>query len=96
MGNCYRKRTVDKASASCIAGRVLTMDEFDQLTMNKQLQRYIALLDGRIKFFDIPNCPHAEIIGHLTFTIGNQLGIGTPGSMLVFESDNGMSLFETC
>jgi hypothetical protein len=53
------------------------MDEFDQLTMNKQLQRYIALLDGRIKFFDIPNCPHGELIGHLTFAIGNQLGIGS-------------------
>lgn len=69
------------------------MAEFDKLTLHKQLQRYISLLDGRITMQEVPNCPHGEVIGHISVSICRQLGIGIPGAVMVLECDNGISLF---
>jgi hypothetical protein len=75
--------------------RSVTLAEFDRLTMNKQLQRYIALLDGRIEVYEVPNCPHGEVIGYITLSICNQLGIGSPGAIMASEIDNGV-IFLKC
>jgi hypothetical protein len=79
-------------SAILIAARLVSIAEFDKLTANKQLQRYISLLDGRIIMHEVPDCPHGEVIGHITFSIGGQLGVGNPGAIMVYECDNGILL----
>lgn len=88
----FHSRKITGPSAKLIAARLVSIPEFDKLTSNKQLQRYISLLDGRIIMHEVPDCPHGEVIGHITTSIIRQLGVGTPGAIMVFESDNGILL----
>lgn len=43
------------------------------LTLKKQNQRYISLLDGRIIFHEIPNAPHGEVIAKIHDIIWRQV-----------------------
>ena len=88
-----RDRKITTTSQRRVAARLVTLEEFDQLTLNKELQRYISLIDGRIKMHTVPNAPHGEVIGYLTVSISHQLAIGTAASVMMVASDNGMSSF---
>lgn len=48
------------------------IDLFDRLTLKKQNQRYISLLDGRIIFHEVPNTPHGRVIDKLHDIIWRQ------------------------
>ena len=91
----FHSRKITTPSAKLIAARLVSIAEFDKLTSNKELQRYISLFDGRIIMHDIPNCPHGEMIGHITTSIIRQLGVGNPGAVMAFESDNGIIFHQT-
>jgi hypothetical protein len=51
----------------------VTAEQFETLTQNLQLQRYITLIDGKIHFDELPGPPHREIIGEATNLLGKQL-----------------------
>ena|SRR5437762_12625275 len=63
------------------------MDLFDKITLGKQYQSCIALIDGKVRLDEVPLKPHGEIIGHLNYKITQMLGQDLPGAM----EDNGMS-----
>lgn len=51
----------------------ITADQFEKLTENRQFQRYISLIDGKVRFDELPGPPHGAIIGELTNILGRQL-----------------------
>ena len=68
----------------------ITMEQFDRITRNRQFQRYIALIDGRVRFSELPKAPHGEIIGDLVLIISNQLTGPNGLPLLIMVSDNGI------
>jgi hypothetical protein len=68
----------------------LAMDRFDRITRNRQFQRYIALIDGRIRFDELPEPPHGAIIGDLVQIISNQHAGPNGLPILVMVGDNGI------
>jgi Putative restriction endonuclease len=49
------------------------IDLFDRLTLKKQNQQYISLLDGRVIFHEVPNAPHGQVIDKLYSIIWSQI-----------------------
>lgn len=74
-----------------ISKTLISMDLFDKLTLGKRYQGSIALIDGRIRFDEIPNRPHGDIAGYITASINNSVGVMLPGSILMPCCDNGMN-----
>jgi len=68
----------------------ITLERFDRITRNRQFQRYIALIDGRIRFSELPKAPHGEIIGDLVHIISNQLSGPDGLPVLIMVGDNGI------
>lgn len=68
----------------------VTVDDFLRLTGNRELQKYIALIDNRIRFDEIPLSPHGEIIFYMTNFLSEQFQTTSPGNVLYGMSDNGM------
>jgi hypothetical protein len=92
-GEYLRHGKITSESEALLKSRTITVAEFQQLTLNRELQRYIALLDGKIKIYEIPVVPHGEIIGHLTQIINNQLGLERADAMMMSGADNGVPPF---
>ena len=51
----------------------ITIPEFEKLTLKKQYQRYITLEEGKIRFDEMPVCPHGEIASLLLVMISRQV-----------------------
>jgi len=75
---------------TAVESQDVSIELFEKLTLNRQYQRYITLVEGRIRFDELPNAPHGEIVGCVIGMIMNQTG-GT-GSRAIFgmSSDNGL------
>ena len=69
------------------------MDLFDKLTLGKQYQGRIALIDGKVRFTEIPLPPHGDVLGFLLVSISHSLGVLSPRAMLMPCSDNGMNTY---
>jgi hypothetical protein len=74
----------------------VTVDDFLRLTGNRELQKYIALIDNRIRFDEIPLSPHGEIVFHMTNFLSEQFQTTNPGNVLYGMSDNGMASAIIC
>jgi len=74
----------------------VTVDDFLRLTGNRGLQKYIALIDNRIRFDEIPLSPHGEIIFYMTNFLSEQFQTTNPANVLYGMSDNGMVLVIIC
>jgi hypothetical protein len=85
-----RGAEVDELLLDEICNTLITMDLFNKLTLGKQYQGRIALVDGMVRFDQIPLSPHGQIISWLTSCIDRALGVTLPGAMLQGCSDNGM------
>jgi hypothetical protein len=81
---------IDQNLLGEICNTMISMDFFDTLTLGKRYQGRIALIDGKVRFDQIPLPPHGQVIGSLTSCIVRALGVGLPGAMLQMYSDNGM------
>ena len=68
----------------------VTVDEFENLTNNRQFQRYIALIDGKIRFDELPGPPHGAIIGKVIKLLGTQSDGPNGVEILVMVNDDGM------
>jgi hypothetical protein len=71
----------------------VTMAQFDKITRNRQFQRYVAFIDGRIRFDELSQAPHGEIIGELVQIISHQLTGPNGLSALLMVSANGIYLW---
>ena len=74
----------------------VTVDDFLRLTGNRGLQKYIALIDNRIRFDEIPLSPHGEIIFYMRNFLSEQFQTTNPDNVLYGMSDNGMVLVIIC
>jgi hypothetical protein len=87
----YRYDNVDQTLMDEVCGTYITMDLFDKITLGKQYQSRIALIDGKVRLDEIPLKPHGQIIGHLNYKITQMLGQDLPGATFMPIEDNGMS-----
>jgi hypothetical protein len=89
----YRSNSLPPELRTEVESRKVTADEFEKLTLNLQFQRYIALIDGRIRFDELPGRPHGAIIGTIDRAFVHQLM--TPNEdndILHLNSDDGTSV----
>ena len=68
----------------------VTAEEFEQLAGNRQSRRYIALINGRIRFDELSGPPHGAIIGRITKLLGTQLDGPNGVEMLCTVNDDGI------
>jgi hypothetical protein len=73
-----------------VINTTIDMALFDKITLGKRYQGRIALIDGKIRFDEIPQPPHGEVVGYLTGWISNSIGIFLPNAILMPCTDNGM------
>ena len=50
-----------------------TAEEFEKITNNRQFQRHIALIGGKVRFDELPGSPHGAIIGKMIKLLGMEL-----------------------
>jgi len=67
----------------------ISIELFEKLTLNRQFQRYITLVDGRIRFDEPPSDPHGEIVGCVIEMISTQVGGTNSQATFSMTSDNG-------
>ena len=85
-----RSEQVDEEDMHNLRQCYVTVDDFLRLTQNRRLQKYIALIDNRIRFDEIPLSPYGEIIFYMTDFLSRQLQTMQPGNILYGMSDNGV------
>lgn len=91
-----RTNSITPELRSIVESYELTADEFEKLITNRQLQRYIALIDGKIRFDEPPGPPLGEIIGKMIKTIGRQLDGPNDVEILDMPNDNGILSYSMC
>jgi hypothetical protein len=72
----------------------ITAAQFEELTLSKENQRYIALYDGKIKFYELPTSPHGSIIGSINLAVANQINGATRIGTFIESGDDGTLFFE--
>lgn len=65
-GQFYWRKPIAQEHLDKLDSYDIPMEDFQRLTTNRELARYITLVDGKIRFDSIPNAPHGELIGCLT------------------------------
>lgn len=50
----YQCNAISENLRKQVEGVEITIDMFEALTRNRELQRYIALVDGKIRFDELP------------------------------------------
>jgi hypothetical protein len=73
----YQNNALSDTTRKLIEEQDVDIELFDHLTLKKQNQRYISLLDGRIIFHELPNAPHGEVIGRIHDIVWRQIDHGT-------------------
>jgi hypothetical protein len=58
-----RSETVAEEEMSSLTSMYVSEEEFLKLTGNHEFSKYIALIDYHVRFDELPDCPHGEIIG---------------------------------
>jgi hypothetical protein len=85
----FRAHSLPTQLRTEIENQQITMELFDALTLGKQLQRYISLIDSRMRFEEIPVAPHGSIIGIVEAITISQLGGCIGQSPLRMMHDDG-------
>jgi len=70
----YHLNKISTDAATALAAQDVDIEQFDRLTLQKQLSRYISLIDGHIIFHEVPNAPHGQVIGCIHYMIISQIG----------------------
>ena len=58
----YRGKHIEQGILDEINKHEISVDQFGKLTLGKQYPRYISLIEGKIRFNEIPNRPHRELV----------------------------------
>ena len=88
--NWFRSNSIPADLRAIVESYEVTVDEFENLTNNRQFQRYIALIDGKIRFDELPGPPHGAIIGKVIKLLGTQSDGPNGVEILVMVNDDGM------
>jgi hypothetical protein len=46
----FKTRKIDDEAAKTVTSQVISVQDFKKLTINRQLARYVSLIDGKIRF----------------------------------------------
>lgn len=84
-----RSELVDAEDMTAITSVYVTEEDFLKLTESRELAKYIALIDYRIRFDEIPKRPHGEVLGYVSQYLGEVFRSTTPAGVLFPASDNG-------
>jgi hypothetical protein len=87
----YLHRDVDKPLLTEISNTLISMDLFDKITLGKRYQGRMALVDGKVRFDEIPLPPHGQVFSFLTMIINQSVGAMLPGAILMPCGDNGIN-----
>ena len=69
----FRSNSIPTNLRTIVESYEVTAEEFEKLTTNRQFQRYMALIDGKIRFDEPPDPPHGAILGKMIKLLGGQL-----------------------
>ena len=86
----FRSNFITKDLRTIVESYEITAEEFENLTKNRQFQRYIALIEGKIRFDELPGPPHGAVIGKMIKLLGRQLDGPNNVEILVMVNDDGM------
>jgi hypothetical protein len=89
----YRSGSINEELAEKVTSQSISVEDFQKLTTGRQLARYIALIDRKIRFDELPKKPHGELAHFLAMILSRQFDEGAIGAILVGCSDNGMIFF---
>ena len=86
-----RSERVDKEDMAAITSVYVSEENFMRLTRSRELAKYIALIDYRIRFDELPGKPHGEVAGYMNNYLGEIFQSTSPAGVLFPASDNGMT-----
>jgi len=85
-----RAEPIDENDMSAITALYVTEENFLKLTEFREFGKYIALIDYRIRFDELPLMPHGEVAGAIQGYLHDVFQSGTQNSVLVAANDNGI------
>lgn len=85
----FQTTLISEDLRKAVESQDVSIELFEKLTLNRQFQRYITLIDGRIRFDELPSDPHGEIIGCVIEMISTQVGGTSSQATFSMTSDNG-------
>jgi hypothetical protein len=91
----FKTRKIDDEAAKTVTSQVISVEDFKKLSINRQLARYVSLIDGKIGFDELPKAPHGELARVLSMTLSGTFNEGVIGSVLVGCSDDRMISFSS-
>ena len=84
-----RNITIPRDLLEAVESFELTTVQFEKLTRKKENQRYLALYDRKIKFYELPSSPHGSIIGIVNAIIASQINGPSETMGFVMCNDDG-------
>jgi hypothetical protein len=86
-----RREEVDEGAIAALSNFDVSEEQFLALTGNREFSKYIALIDYRVRFDDIPLRPHGQIIGYMSEYLAGVFQTTSPANVLFAAGDNGMA-----
>ena len=86
-----RGEQVDEGAVAAISNLEVNEEDFLALTSNREYSTYIALIDYRLRFDEIPPRPHGQVICYLVIHLSNVFRLRSQAHVLFGASDNGMA-----
>ena len=86
-----RREEVDEGALAALSNLDVTEEQFLALTGNRESSKYIALIDYRIRFDDLPLRPHGQIISYMSDHLAGVFQTSSPSNVLYGGGDNGMA-----
>jgi hypothetical protein len=86
----FRSNSIAQNLRKIMNSYQVTPEEFEKLTQNREFQHYIALIDGKIRFDELPGPPHGAIVGSMVKLLARQLDGPNNVEILRMVNDDGM------
>ena len=86
-----RSEPVHEKDMTAVTSVDVTEENFLKLTAHRDLAKYIALIDYRIRFDELPIAPHGEVAGYVNNYLGEIFQSTSPAGVLFPASDNGIT-----
>jgi hypothetical protein len=84
-----RYKTVTEKEMSSLTSIHVSEEDFLKLTGNRNLARYITLINYHLRFDQLPPPPHGQIISYMVLHLSRVFQSTSPVNVLVGASDNG-------
>ena len=89
----YRSGSLNEELGEKVISQTISVEDFQRMTTGRQLSRYVALIEGKIQFDELPKRLHGELAHFLSMSLSRQFDEGGIGAVPVSYSDNGILYF---